>query len=509
MLYEILYPWQKSIVDKFKNRPAFGLFLDMGLGKTILSLAMAEQNNITSLLVISVNSKAEESVDVDGSWLNWSSKFSIELNQFNKWSDKTLIDEKPKILLINYESTYKKVLNRKGEKVNVINPLIEEFIQKSKGQNVALILDESHKIKNLSSVQTKIIKQIQTKLKLKVKNLYTYLLSGTPFTQGYIDLYSQLKMLGYSGTKATFMENFCVRGRVPGLLEWQQPIVGYKNIDKLYETIHRYALTIMSDDVVELPEQIMKYHPSPITDTFKMLTTEKLYPQAINKFLAARKLKERVDESVDKKVNNPFYRNLAYPKFDWLAETTGTAWLRARQASIGFQGSSDNYEWFDRSRLENIKEFLKHNRENYVIFYNYTPELFELYHICEELKYDIDVYCGELKSLYFYEQYQSMTDIERINDKQNRVIIANFASGSTGMNWQLYNHCVITSVPLYKDFAQGIKRQHRLGQKDIVFYHIFYQNNWLDNAMLESLEKQVTYNSDMFDADLKKQELFD
>lgn len=31
-IYEKLYPWQKNIVDKFSNRNAFGIWLDMGLG---------------------------------------------------------------------------------------------------------------------------------------------------------------------------------------------------------------------------------------------------------------------------------------------------------------------------------------------------------------------------------------------------------------------------------------------------------------------------------------------
>lgn len=31
MIYDKLYSWQKTIVDKFKDRQSFGLFLDMGL----------------------------------------------------------------------------------------------------------------------------------------------------------------------------------------------------------------------------------------------------------------------------------------------------------------------------------------------------------------------------------------------------------------------------------------------------------------------------------------------
>lgn len=31
MLYDLLFPWQKKIVDQFEDRNRFALFLDMGL----------------------------------------------------------------------------------------------------------------------------------------------------------------------------------------------------------------------------------------------------------------------------------------------------------------------------------------------------------------------------------------------------------------------------------------------------------------------------------------------
>ena len=48
MLYEKLYDFQKKIVDSYYTKKRLGLFLDMGLGKTITSLALCEKNNINN-----------------------------------------------------------------------------------------------------------------------------------------------------------------------------------------------------------------------------------------------------------------------------------------------------------------------------------------------------------------------------------------------------------------------------------------------------------------------------
>ena len=85
----------------------------------------------------------------------------------------------------------------------------------------------------LQSKQTKAIYKIMQTLSLKHATTKLYLLTGTPFTQGFIDLYSQLKILGWDGNKELFVDAFCIRGQIPGLLGWQQPIIAYKNVDKL------------------------------------------------------------------------------------------------------------------------------------------------------------------------------------------------------------------------------------------------------------------------------------
>lgn len=500
-LYEKLFDYQKNIVDKFKDRDSFGLFLDMGLGKTILSLAFAEVNKCNKVIVITINAKAEESENLPDSWIGWAKQSDIQYVFHKKHSDIQFKVEQNDFLIINYESLFSRAKDKK-QKVQLKQNILD-FIYSCANNNVAIIVDESHKMKNLKSLQTESIFKIKTYLKMQARKVYSYLLTGTPFTTGYIDLYSQLKMLGYPDTKTNFIDRYCIRGNLPGLLGWQQPIVGYKNIDELYRLIHNYAITIRSEEVISLPEQIFVYHSNECSHSFKMLTTEYIKGTEVveeNKTHKS-KISDIKQYDTEHNIGNPYFRNIAYPDLKWIAETNGTFWLRARELSIGFQGNSEDAEWYDESRMNSIKSFLERNFDNYVIFYNYTPELMKLFDICESLGYNVDVFCGEIKSLFFYERFCNMTESEKLVNKGN-VIIANFASGSTGMNWQNYSKVIITSTPLYKDYAQAIKRVHRPGQKERVFYHIFYQKNWLDYSMQKALKEQKQYSQDMYDADL-------
>lgn len=500
MIYDKLYDWQKQIVDKYKNRQAFGLFLDCGLGKTPLSLAFAESNSCTKVMIVTINSKATESASVDGSWWNWSDESAITYRVKNKNNLKDLSN--CDLVILNYESLFErgKDLKRKV----VLRKPIEDFIKGCRGHNFALIVDESHKMKNLQSLQTSAIMMIQRLATIYSKACYTYLLSGTPFTTGFIDLYTQLKTLGCTMTKGDFVDLFCIRDNRPGLLGWQQPIIGYKNVEMLYDLIHKFALTVKSKEVLNLPEQIFINHGLKESQEFRLLTKEKLSGDEIQAEFLERGIID-TDYSGSTKVPNPFYRNMDYPAFNYLAETPGALWLRARQISIGFQGNAEKDIWYDQNRLNELERFLEQNEDNYVLFYNYTPEMIELYSICERLGYNIDVYCGEIKSLVHYENYSKLSESEKLVSKKN-IIIANFASGSTGMNWQLYNKCIIFSIPLYKDWEQGLKRIHRIGQKDTVVYHVFYQYNWLDIGMKKALEEKIQYTEDMFKEGLGKEE---
>lgn len=591
MIYDKLYDWQKEIVDRLAARQAFGLWLDCGLGKTVQALALAEKTNSTKVLVVTPNAKACESVLTPGSWQQWAAqlgpdwvvrskgdKYAIRTNNIAGCTSKREIVVKTKkqapvntaesnkkhigkaqlaisstelpptvataplskafegitqnektVMIINYEGLF---VHGKGKSRPVLKDEILSFIKSCYEQNVILLIDESHYIKDPQSQQTLVLQSIKRELMIVSKYLHVYLLTGTPFTRGFIDVWNQLKFMGCQMTKTEFRERFCILGNVRGLLGWQQPIVGYKNVDELYQVIHKYAITLKSTDVLKLPEQVFVDHFVDTSIWFAILTKQRL---RFNRILELNELRKNLGmpAATDKQlehlidvwatehdyepeqitreyaiqnnisVQNPWFRNIDYPETNYFCDTPGSLWMRARQLSIGFQGNADEALWYNETRLEAIKQLLEEKPDNYVLFYNYVPEFTELFEICYKLGYNIDVYNGDIKSLSNYERYSKESNDQKVIDTKN-IIISNFASGSTGMNWQEYSQCIIASLPTYKHWAQGLKRVHRNGSKSTVFYHVFRSRNWLDEEMYEALQNKEEYSNDMFNKALNE-----
>lgn len=514
-IYESLYDWQKKIVDSIYDKDSYGLFLKMGLGKTPVSLACCERHFCTKLMIVSINAKASETESVPGSFLNWAKKSEV-FSSYDILTKKSKPEDfrvdRKQIFIINYESLFERgSKNEKRTQKVTLKDIVKAYISSCMGHVCGFVIDESHKLKNYSSLQTSACLKIQAMTRFNSKMLYTYLLTGTPFTTGFIDLWTQLKMLGSSMTKTTFIDNFCIRDNKPGLLGWQQPIIAYKNTDLLFRILHRYAITIDTEQVIDLPDQIFIDHKMPMTNAFKIFTNEKATGKDILKFILDNDKIDNIEgvnvdeymKDPEKKYLNQFYRCMTYPDLSGMAEETGVFWMRSRQLSIGFQGNADSSRWYDRQRLDALKSFLEENEDNYVIFYSYTPEMTEIYKICKDLGYNIDIWSGEIKSLKNYEAYDAMPEGKRLINSKN-VIIANFASGATGTNWQDYHNMILFDIPIYRDYAQGIERIHRIGQKHTCVYHVFYQNNWLDLGMKKSLDEKKDYTVETFESDAER-----
>lgn len=508
-----LYDYQEKIINKLFYKHAAGIFTDMGTGKTPMAVTLAARHQCDRIIVVTPNGKLFEGYS-EGSWPWWiQQQYSSNMKIYFK-NAKIYMSPKTSAYICNYEALYDH--KKSTTKTICLNKSLKAYLHTCVQKNICVIFDESHKLKNSQALQTKAADYLCKIVKAYSKETYVYLLTGTPFTQGYIDLWSQLRFLDCNISKTAFVNAFCIRGNIPGLLGWQQPIVGYKNTNDLFKIVHEYAVTMKSEEVLSLPEQIFTYYKYSETKAMRAFSKPKITLSQILEvehdfgledipLLDGKTVAEHLANGMTKKsvINNPFFRNICYPSQEWLADTSGASWLRARQLSIGFNGNEQHALWYDSTRFDMIEEMLAIHETNYVIFYNFNAEINRLYDICTKLDYKIDVYNGKIKKLTYYNEYAS-ADEETKRFMQKRVVIANFASGSTGLNLQQYNHCIIASLPTYGDWAQGLKRIHRAGQTKNTYYYIFMQDSWLDRSMQQALIENITYDSKLFEKDLQK-----
>ena len=248
------YDHQLNIFELSKNRDFYALFMEMGTGKTKVTIDtfchLFHLDRVKALLVLAPK----------GVYLNWKKEMAVHtwdntpyviaaysasmkarerdhLATVMKAEDKT----KAHVLLVNIESLHTK----KGFDV------AKMFLT---NQETMLCIDESTAIKNHKSKRTKAC------LKLRDLAKYRRILTGTPITQSPLDLYSQCEFLekGSTGTPSFFIFKHtfadCMQMNL-GNRSFEK-IVGFKNLDSLTNQIAPFSSRILKEECLDLPEKI-------------------------------------------------------------------------------------------------------------------------------------------------------------------------------------------------------------------------------------------------------------
>ena len=210
-----LDPVQDAALNFADGKTGVGYFMEMGLGKTLLTLAefnlAVRKREATRLVVIAPNS-------FKPGWTEEILKHGLAFQPFiyvsgAKSNDIWLSTRygAPPILIINYEAVRMPAVLLKVMAWMRIKPTM-------------LAIDEFIQIKTYDSEQTK------AALKLANEAVIVRCLSGLPQTQGPHDLYPQLRSIGlFQGVKFwAFRNTFCQMGG------WEnKQVVGVKNADAL------------------------------------------------------------------------------------------------------------------------------------------------------------------------------------------------------------------------------------------------------------------------------------
>lgn len=405
-----LLPHQKEALDLTRDFNKTAYYYDMGLGKTFIGSEKLKELNANHNLIICQKSKIKD----------WYEHCKIYYSQYN-----TIIYSKSRpipnnsIVIINYDLVW-----RRPELLKL--------------DNFTLMLDESSCIKNEKSNRSKFI--------LKMKPTNVILLSGTPCSGKYEELYSQCQLLGWNISKKAFWDTY-IQTRNMNVNGFKIPIViGYKNVDRLKAKLREYGAVFMkTEEVLTLPEQMDNIVKVESTKEYKKFKKNRLV---------------EIDE------------------VELVGDTTLNNMLYQRQLAA----------MYNNNKYEALSDILQSTEDRVLIFYNFTQELDVIKKICKKLDKPVSVVNGKTKDLRNYES------------KDNSVTLLQYQAGAMGLNLQLSNKIIYFSLPLSSElFEQSKKRTHRMGQKRTCMYYYLITEGTIEEKIFDVLGTRRDFTNKLFE----------
>ncbi len=425
-----LYLHQKNALEQTKDRNRCAYFFDMGLGKTFIGAEKMRSLNTRLNIIVCQKSKIADWMDhfqtyypVDFTTINFTKNSYLTSDDINSYSQHSRI-----VLVVNYELAW-------------LRPSLLEL------EGFTLMLDESSLIQNTQANRTEFI------MKMRPSNVI--LLSGTPCSGQYENLWSQARLLGWDISQQAF-DNTYINWSWMDFGQGHKRLVDknrpYKSEERLKRKFREHgAVFLKTEDCIELPEQ-----------TFTKVNIQ--ISQSYRQFM-----RDRVVTVKDKTL---------------VGDTILTHRLYARQLCAQYSVA----------KLDTFKDMLDSTADRLIVFYNFNEERDLLTNIVEETRGRdrCSLICGDTKNLTAYTRYE------------DSVTLVQYQAGSMGLNLQLANKVIYFSLPERSDlFEQSKKRIHRIGQERPCFYWYLICKGSVEEGILKALKQKKDYTDELFKEELK------
>lgn len=439
------HDYQSYCIDYIKSHPVSALFLDCGLGKTVITLSairdlVLDEMKVSAVLVIAPLRPARDT-------------WPAELKKWDHLKDLDISvvigDKKTRIAAINSDALIH-VVNRENVKFLV------EYFEKS-GQRWpydTVVIDELSSFKNYQSQRFKWLRKIRPFVKRWIG------LTGTPTSNGLMDLFSEIGILDGGERLGRFIGRFRESYFKPGSMNPSTGIVfsytprpGAE--EKIYERISDITISMKALDYLHLPDCIYVNHE------VKMSPSEQRFYDQLK-------------------------RDLIIPTEDGDIDAANAASLSNKllQMSNGAVYDENKAARFIHSRKLDMLEDL-------IEAANGQPVL-----IAYWFKHDRTRIIEHLTAAgYDPRDIKSSEDIELWNSGSIPVALIHPASAGHGLNIQSGGHILIWfgltwSLELYQQTNARLWRQ---GQQETVTIHHIVTKNTVDEDVLSALaSKDVT-----------------
>lgn len=252
------YNHQREVFLRSRSLDEFALLMDMGTGKTKVTLDTAAYNyqhgKINFLIVIAPNGVHRNWVyrEIPVHLPNWTNYRSAVWASYMRKKETQEVED-----LFDLEFTGLRVitLNIEAFKDSTTCKAAKIVRKICNGFKVMMVIDESSKIKTPGAKRTKAL------IVLGKHAVIRRILTGTPVTNSPLDIFSQFRFLG----NALGFDNFYSFKHY--FAEWEQEknwktgqryevCMGFRNLDELTSIIDEHGYRITKEECLDLPDKI-------------------------------------------------------------------------------------------------------------------------------------------------------------------------------------------------------------------------------------------------------------
>lgn len=439
-----LHPYQRYAVDFIERHRFCGLFLDMGLGKTVSTLTAVKRMiysfEVSKVLVIAPKRVAETTWTTEAD--KWEHLRCLKLS-------KVIGTEKERAEALGADADVY-VINRENVcwLVRYLNGRMSFDM---------LVIDELSSFKSHTAQRFKALKSVRYQFSRIIG------LTGTPAPNGYMDLWAELYLLD-GGER---LGKYITRYRE----EYFHPLISVGAV------VYRYGLNAMSDIVIS----------KKISDICVSMKAGD-YLQ----------LPKRIDNTINVILTKDEKRQYDRFESEEILKINGETITAANAAAVtnkllqyangAVYDETKNVHTIHDAKIEALEELVEATSGDPVlVFYSYRHDAAR---IMERLKkYDPVMLEGE-------------KDISDWNEGKTKVLITHPASAGHGLNLQAGGHIIVWfgvtwSLELYQ---QANARLHRQGQtKPVMIYHLITKGT-MDERVMKAIANKENGQNAMIDA---------
>ena len=445
--------YQQQLVDFTMERKRVGLFVDMGLGKTLATLATVDElfkkgslSPDKPILVV-----APKMVALD-TWSREAEKWGYDID-----------------VLINIGLTKKKreALFEKARNVTkptllTTNPEQLEHVKTAFSDRInpfqMIIVDELSLFKSATSKRFEYLQELSERIE------YFIGLTGTPAPNSLLDVWSQLVIINpnikyelgrtFFQYRNHFFAPDVVNPRTGVVFSWK---LNPGAEEAIYQKIEPHVISMRVAGLVDIPD--VTYTNEYVYMDKKSKKVYDYFDKEIRKELSSLDKGEQLN--VQTGANEVTVANSAILKSKLLQLATGA--MYDSDSTV----SERKYTVFHDAKIEKLKELINVANSPVLVFYNFVSDLERIQKAIPGI------------AVLDTKDKNANTLIKKWNEGRIPVLLANPASTGHGLNLQDGGHIIVWFSQTWRNevYRQANKRLHRSGQKHPVqIIHIVTKN---------------------------------